>query len=102
MKMAKTSRKGKAEIHGTDQSEALVRLKRIKGQLEGVERMIADERYCVDIVNQIRSIVAALRSAENLVMDRHVRHCVSDAVQAKDPRRVEEKIDELLDLFRKR
>lgn len=100
--MAKATKKDKSELHGTDQSEALVRLRRIKGQIEGVERMIEEGRYCVDIVNQIRSITAALRSAEGLVMERHVRHCVSDAINAKDSRLTEEKITELLTLFQKR
>jgi len=85
-----------------DHSEDLVRLRRIKGQLEGVERMVQDGRYCLDIVTQIRSIMAALRSAEGLVMERHVRHCVKDAINARDARLSEEKINELLTLFQKR
>jgi CsoR family transcriptional regulator, copper-sensing transcriptional repressor len=85
-----------------DHSEALARFRRIRGQVEGVERMIADGRYCVDILNQTRSIMAALRSAEGLVMEGHVRHCVSDAVAARNRRLTEEKIGELLSLFQKR
>lgn len=82
--------------------EDLVRLRRIKGQIEGVERMIEENRYCMDIVGQIRSIMAALRSTEGLVMERHLRHCVTDAINAKDERVTEEKISELLTLFQKR
>ena len=82
--------------------EDLVRLRRIKGQLEGVERMIEEKRYCMDIVTQIRSIMAALRSTEGLVMERHLRHCVQDAINANDERQTEEKINELLTLFHKR
>ncbi len=85
-----------------DHRQDLARLKRIRGQVEGVERMIQENRYCLDIVNQIRSIQAALRSTEALVMDRHIRHCVADAIQARDPRLAEEKINELLKLLSKR
>ncbi len=85
-----------------DHREDLVRLRRIRGQLEGVERMIEDRRYCLDIVTQMRSIMAAIRSAEGLVMERHVRHCVKDAIDAKDARATEQKINELLTLFHKR
>jgi DNA-binding FrmR family transcriptional regulator len=83
-------------------SEDLLRLRRIRGQVEGVERMIEEGRYCVDIVNQIRAIMAALRATEGLVLERHIRHCVKDAVVAASPRATEEKINELLALFNKR
>lgn len=96
--------KMKKQVQGphADHSEDLVRLRRIRGQIEGVERMIEEGRYCIDIVNQIRSIMAALRSAEGLVMGRHVRHCVKDAINANDTRLTEQKINELLTLFQKR
>ena len=96
------AKEGRDERHPADHSEDLVRLRRIRGQIEGVERMIEDQRYCIDIVHQIRSIMAALRSAEGLVMERHIRHCVKDAVEADDKRLTEQKINELLNLFNKR
>lgn len=101
--MAKALKAKKQPQHShADHSEDLIRLRRIRGQIEGVERMIEEGRYCVDIVNQIRSIMAALRSAEGLVMERHVRHCVKDAIHANDTRLTEQKINELLTLFQKR
>jgi len=99
--MAKAKSKDKKHNHA-DHSEDLVRLRRIRGQIEGVERMIEDGRYCVDILNQMRSIMAALRSSEGLIMERHVRHCVQDAIDAGDTRKTEEKIGELLMLYQKR
>lgn len=86
--------------HATHE-EDLVRLKRIRGQIEGVERMISEGRYCLDIVNQIRSSMAALRSVENLVMERHVRHCVKDAIDTADRRLTESKVNELIELYRR-
>lgn len=85
-----------------DHTEDLVRLKRIRGQIEGIERMIEGGRYCTDIVNQIRSVMAALKSVEGLVLERHVRHCVKDAIEARNERQTEAKIEELLTLFNKR
>lgn len=85
-----------------DHSEQLERLKRIRGQVEGVERMIQENRYCIDIVNQMRSIAAALKSTETLLVEKHVRHCVKDAIEAKDSRQSEAKIAELLTLYGKR
>ena len=101
--MAKTTaKKQKGAARHPSHSEDLVRLRRIKGQIEGVERMIEENRYCMDIVIQIRSIMAALRSTEGLVMERHLRHCVTDAIKANDERLTEQKIKELLTLFQKR
>lgn len=97
--MAKTKR---ITPKPADHREDLIRLKRIRGQLEGIERMIEEGRYCLDIVHQIRSITAALKSAEGLVMERHIRHCVREAIEARDPRLSEVKIEELLNLFNKR
>ncbi len=93
-------RKTKAkETHFPDHSDDLIRLKRIRGQVEGVERMISENRYCPDIMNQIRSVTAALRSVETLVMERHLRHCVHEAIEAKNERESNAKINELLALF---
>lgn len=96
------SKNKRTALKPADHREDLVRLKRIRGQLEGVERMIEEGRYCLDIVHQMRSIMAAVKSAEGLVMERHVRHCVREAIEARDARRSEEKINELLNLFNKR
>ncbi len=85
-----------------DHSVQLVRLKKIKGQVEGVEKMIVEGRYCIDIVNQIRSIIAALKSTESLIMEKHIRHCVKAAASSKNDGLVEEKILELITLFQKR
>ena len=85
-----------------DHSEELVRLKRVRGQIEGVERMIQDGRYCIDIVNQMRSVMAALRSVEGLMLERHERHCVKDAISEGETRQGQKKIEELLELFHKR
>jgi DNA-binding FrmR family transcriptional regulator len=101
--MAKAAAKTAAKIkEHADHREDLLRLRRIRGQVEGLERMIEEGRYCVDILHQFRSVMSALRATETLVLERHVRHCVKDAVKTENPRLAEEKIDELLALFDKR
>ncbi len=85
-----------------DHSEDLVRFRRIRGQIEGIEKMIEDGRYCIDVVNQIRSVTAAIKSVESVIVERHIRHCVKDAIDAKDSRGTDEKINELMNLFQKR
>jgi len=90
------------EDSSADHSEELTRLRRVRGQIEGVERMIEQGRYCIDIVNQMRSIAAAVRSAESLMLERHIRHCVKASIHANDSERAERNILELLEIFQKR
>ncbi len=99
-KMANKS-KDSNKIHA-DHSEDLVRLRRIKGQIEGIEKMVKEGRYCIDVINQMRSVTAAIRSVESLMLNRHIGHCVKNALNAKDERIVDEKIKELLVLIAKR
>lgn len=94
--------KKKDSIQHADHSEQLTRLRRIKGQIEGVEKMVSEGRYCLDIVNQMRAITAALKSAESLIMGKHIRHCVKAAATSKNDSIIEEKILELIALFQKR
>lgn len=75
------------------------RLKRIEGQIAGIRRMIAEDRYCVDIMNQTSAIVAALRGVEDLVMQNHLQTCVTDAIQGNDDEEKNEKIDELMSVI---
>jgi DNA-binding FrmR family transcriptional regulator len=78
----------------------LKRLNRIKGQVEGIERMIIDKRYCPDIVIQIKAARSALKSLEATIIDGHMGHCVKQAIQSRDPIIVQKKLDEILNLFK--
>jgi CsoR family transcriptional regulator, copper-sensing transcriptional repressor len=60
------------------------RLQRIEGQARGLQRMVDDERYCIDILTQVKSIKAALDRVALLLLDDHVEHCVADAVRSGD------------------
>jgi DNA-binding FrmR family transcriptional regulator len=85
--------------HGyVENKEALVkRLHRIEGQVRGIERMIEDERYCIDILTQISAVSTALESLAYKILDDHVGHCVTGALASGDPEVAEEKSRELLD-----
>ena len=78
--------------------EALVRrLHRIEGQVRGVERMIEEERYCIDVLTQISAVTTALESLAFQVLDDHVQHCVAGALAAGDPAQADAKAAELLE-----
>ena len=78
--------------------EALVRrLHRIEGQVRGIERMVEDDRYCIDVLTQIAAVNTALESLAFKILDDHVNHCVAGALASGDPVEVETKSKELLD-----
>jgi CsoR family transcriptional regulator, copper-sensing transcriptional repressor len=78
--------------------DALVRrLHRIEGQIRGIERMVDEERYCVDILTQIAAATTALETVAFKILDEHVSHCVADALSSGDPEVAAEKSRELLD-----
>ena len=72
------------------------RLRRIEGQVRGLQRMVADDAYCVDILTQISAVQTALEQVAVRVLDGHVRHCVADAVSGDDPAEADAKLDELM------
>jgi len=79
--------------------KVLARLRRIAGQVEGIARMVEDDRYCVEVLLQIASAQAALGQAGKLVLRSHVETCVSDAMAAGKPVARKQKIDELMEVF---
>src|SRR5215203_1482614 len=78
----------------------LRRLKRIEGQVRGLQKMIEDDRYCADIMTQISSVHEALRAVGRELMRNHLRHCASSAIRAGDDQ-AEAMYDELLGLMYK-
>jgi DNA-binding FrmR family transcriptional regulator len=83
--------------HGYDKEVLTKRLHRIEGQVRGIERMVEDDRYCIDILTQIAAVKTALESLAFKVLDDHVNHCVADAIASGDSKSAEEKSRELLD-----
>jgi CsoR family transcriptional regulator, copper-sensing transcriptional repressor len=83
--------------HGYDKETLVKRLHRIEGQVRGIERMVEDDRYCIDILTQISAVNTALESLAFKVLDDHVNHCVVDAISSGDPDAAAEKSKELLE-----
>ena len=79
------------------QEALFARLHRIEGQVRGIERMVAEERYCIDILTQVGAVSTALESLALEILDDHVRHCVRDAVAAGDEAQATQRTSELLE-----
>jgi CsoR family transcriptional regulator, copper-sensing transcriptional repressor len=82
--------------HGYDKGALKKRLHRIEGQVRGIERMVDEDRYCIDILTQIAAVRTALESLGLEVLEDHVNHCVHDALTAGDERVATTKSKELL------
>lgn len=76
-------------------------MKRIEGQARGIAKMMQDERYCIDILQQMSAMEAAIRAAKSKVLNIHAGHCVEEALQGGDIADQREKFTELVDLFGK-
>lgn len=77
------------------------RLRRIAGQVEGIRRMIEEDRSCADILAQLRAARAALKTVEANVLETHLRSCVTEAFEQGGAEAMEDKIAELKDLFKR-
>ncbi len=75
----------------------LARLRRIEGQTRGLQRMVEEDQYCVDIMTQIAGVQAALEQVSLLLMENHLLHCVTEAIQEG---KGDEKIAEIMDVIR--
>jgi DNA-binding FrmR family transcriptional regulator len=82
--------------HGYDKEALVKRLHRIEGQVRGIERMVEDDRYCIDILTQVAAVNTALESLAFKVLDDHVNHCVTDALSSGDPKEAAAKSKELM------
>ena len=81
-----------------EEKESLVkRLHRIEGQVRGIERMVEEERYCIDILTQIAAATTALETVAFKILDEHVNHCVAGALESGDAEVAAEKSRELLE-----
>jgi DNA-binding FrmR family transcriptional regulator len=79
-----------------DKAALVTRLHRIEGQVRGIEKMVDEDRYCVDILTQISAATTALESLALQILDQHIRHCVAGALASGDEADAKQKTDELL------
>lgn len=78
--------------------DIITRLKRIEGQVKGVQKMIEDDKYCVDILTQIAAIRAAINKVGGIILENHSKTCMQNALSGKDK---EEVLEELIDTVQK-
>ncbi len=76
------------------QKDSLRRLKKVEGQVKGIQKMVEQRKYCIDIINQITAVRRALDVVSLNVMKRHIESCVTEAIKQNKPR---EKVDELME-----
>jgi DNA-binding FrmR family transcriptional regulator len=82
--------------------KCLQRLNRIEGQVRGIARMVADDRYCIDIITQIAAAQAALRKVEGELLQNHVSHCVERAIASGNAEDQRQKVAELMEVLNRR
>jgi len=78
---------------------ALNRLKRIEGQVRGLQRMLEEERYCADVLTQVSSVHEALRGVARILFRNHLEHCAASAIRSGDPEQSGAMYDELVELL---
>ncbi len=82
-----------------DHSETLQRLKTVEGHVRGIQRMLENDTYCVDIISQIQAVQASLNKISLRILDQHLNSCLVTAVQGNDPAERERVLKEIVDLF---
>jgi CsoR family transcriptional regulator, copper-sensing transcriptional repressor len=87
-------------VHGyADRRDELqTRLRRIEGQVRGLQRMLDEDRYCIDVLTQISSTTRALQGVAMTMLEDHVRHCVRDAID-QGPETADAKVDEAIEVI---
>jgi CsoR family transcriptional regulator, copper-sensing transcriptional repressor len=90
-----------APQHGytADKDAYLRRLRRIEGQVRGLQKMIEEERYCADVLMQLSSVQEALRGVGRGLLQNHLKHCVTEVIRTTDQEQVDGAVDELMELM---
>lgn len=81
------------------QQDAIQRIASAAGHLRGIERMLADDAYCIDVIKQIQAVQAALSKASTLLLDNHLRTCVTTAIQGDNADERERMLQEITSVF---
>ena len=83
------------------EKECVTRISKIKGQVRGIEKMIKEGRYCVDVVMQISAVESALHKVSEIILKNHLETCVIEAFRSPDKEERERKIDEFMEIYTK-
>jgi DNA-binding FrmR family transcriptional regulator len=80
-------------------TDALHRLKNVEGHIRGIQRMVDEEKYCIDVIRQINAAQAALNKVSAIILEEHLNSCVITAVRGDDPNERERVLQEITDVF---
>jgi CsoR family transcriptional regulator, copper-sensing transcriptional repressor len=85
-----------------DQTKAGVirRLQSAEGHVRGIQRMVEEDKYCIEVLKQVEAVQAALGKINEIILDQHLRTCVTTAIRGDEPERREAVISEILEVFR--
>jgi DNA-binding FrmR family transcriptional regulator len=86
-------------LNDETKAKARGRLRRIEGQVQGLQRMIENDVYCVDVLLQVSAVQGALAQVQKLLLGRHIESCVADALRSGSKSERQHKLDELLEVF---
>jgi DNA-binding FrmR family transcriptional regulator len=96
-----STHKGALQHDAETKRSLLLRLRRVEGQVRGVQKMVEEERYCPDVLTQMSAIHESLRAVERILMKNHLQHCTTEALRSGDPEKAQRTYDELTQLFYK-
>lgn len=82
--------------YNSDKRQILLRLRRMEGQLKGIQKMVEQDKYCVEVLNQLSSIIAATQKVATIIMTDHIKGCVREALTSGE--KSEERVDELVNV----
>jgi CsoR family transcriptional regulator, copper-sensing transcriptional repressor len=94
-----TTRVRGAMIDADTKAKVLGRLRRIEGQVQGIHRMVEEDKYCVDILLQLAAVQGAVEQVQKLLLGQHLESCVADAIRSGSGRDRQKKVGELLEVF---
>jgi CsoR family transcriptional regulator, copper-sensing transcriptional repressor len=97
------SRKPRHAVHVDSQlkEDLQLRLRRVEGQVRGIQRMVEEERYCPEVLMQMSAVHESLRAVERILMKNHLQHCATEALRSGDDKKAQRTYNELTDLFYK-
>ena len=98
---AGSANKGALQHEVEMKQSLLLRLRRVEGQVRGVQKMVEDERYSPEVLTQMSAIHESLRAVERILMKNHLQHCTTEALRSGDPKKAQRTYDELTELFYK-
>jgi DNA-binding FrmR family transcriptional regulator len=96
-----TAHKGALQHEAKAKQALRLRLRRIEGQVRGMEKMVEGERYCPDVLIQTSAVHQSLRAVERILMKNHLAHCTTEALRSGDPKKAQRTYDEITELFYK-